>query len=135
MIWEDIISRSITIKNKIILQDFKETGERKKLNFGHTYGHAIESFYLQKQTPILHGQAIALGILLECKMSDLTNLEKDEITSYILSNFPLPHNPPKNQLISFMLNDKKNQKEKINFSLLKGIGNCSIDNLFNPDEL
>jgi len=133
--WEDIIARSVQLKNKIILDDPFEKNARKQLNFGHTFGHAIESYYLGKRTPILHGEAVFLGILLECKMSDLTDLEKDEITSYILSNFPLPHNPPKNQLISFILNDKKNQKEKINFSLLKGIGNCSIDNLFSIDEL
>ena len=68
-------------------------------------------------------------------MSDLSELEKREITEFILSNFTLPYNPPKNKLIAFMQNDKKNKVGKMNFSLLKGIGNCSIDNLFNPDEL
>lgn len=134
-IWEDIITHSILIKNKIVINDFKEEGERKKLNFGHTYGHAIESYYLLKETPILHGQAIILGILMESKMSELNTLEKNEITSYILSNYELPHSPPKDQLISLMLNDKKNKQGRINFSLLKGIGDCSINNLFNADEL
>ena len=133
--WNEIISLSVEIKNKIVLSDPKEKGERKKLNFGHTFGHAIESFYLQKSTPVLHGQAIALGMLIEGKMSNLSELEKVEITAFILSNFTLPHNPAKNQLIEFMKNDKKNSDEKINFTLLDGIGSCSINNLFSEDEL
>ena len=68
-------------------------------------------------------------------MSDLSKLEKAEITEFILSNFTLPYNPAKNQLIACMQNDKKNKVGKINFSLLKGIGNCTIDNLFKLDEL
>ena len=68
-------------------------------------------------------------------MSNLTEIEKGEITTYILSNFTLPYNPAKNKLIQFLLNDKKNKAGKINFSLLEGIGNCSIDNLFSTNEL
>ena len=52
-------------------------------------------------------------------MSDLSELEKREITEFILSNFTLPYNPAKNKLIAFMQNDKKNKVGKINFSLLK----------------
>ncbi len=135
LIWKEVIVHSITIKNKIVLSDPQEKGERKKLNFGHTFGHAIESYYLQKGTPVFHGQAIALGMLIESKMSNLTEIEKGEITTYILSNFTLPYNPAKNKLIQFLLNDKKNKIGKINFSLLEGIGNCSIDNLFSTNEL
>ena len=133
--WNYIIEKSVQIKNNIVLNDPREKGERKKLNFGHTFGHAIESYYLQKGTPVFHGQAIALGMLLESKMSDLTEIEKGEITEFILSNFTLPYNPAKNKLIQFLLNDKKNKVRKINFSLLEGIGNCSIDNLFSANEL
>ncbi len=135
LIWQDIIIKSIEIKNNIVLEDPKEKGLRKKLNFGHTFGHAIESFYLKKDTPIVHGQAIALGILLESKLSKLSEEERREITTYILSNFPLPNTPQKSELLPFLMNDKKNINESINFSLLDGIGNCSIDNLFHPDEL
>jgi len=133
--WNEIILLSVEIKNKIVLSDPKEKGERRKLNFGHTYGHAIESFYLKKSTPILHGQAIALGMLIESKMSSLSESEKVEITAFILSNFTLPYNPAKNQLINFMRNDKKNLDEKINFTLLDGIGSCTINNFFSEDEL
>jgi len=133
--WNEIILLSLEIKNKIVLSDPKEKGERRKLNFGHTFGHAIESFYLKTSTPILHGQAIALGMLIESQMSNLSESEKVEITSFILSNFTLPYNPAKNQLIDFMRNDKKNSDEKINFTLLDGIGNCTINNFFSEDEL
>ena len=133
--WKEIIYTSLQIKNKILISDPKENGERKSLNFGHTFGHAIESYYLEKGTPILHGEAIFMGIILESEISDLTQSEKNEIKNYILSNFALPYTPKKSYLHKFLLNDKKNQEGKINFSLLKGIGNCTIDNLFTEDEL
>ncbi len=132
---DEIIINSVELKNKIILTDPHEKGERKKLNFGHTFGHAIESYYLEKGTPILHGEAIYIGMILETEISKLTFLEKNEIKNYILSNFKLPYTPNKNELLKFLVNDKKNQSKKINFSLLKGIGHCTTDNLFNHNEL
>ena len=133
--WEEIIESSIQIKNKIVMSDPKEKGERKKLNFGHTFGHAIESYYLQKGTPILHGEAIFMGIILESELSSLSVLEKNDIKNYILSNFSLPYTPAKSNLLNFLRNDKKNFEEKINFSLLEGIGGCTVNNLFSEDEL
>ena len=123
------------IKNKIVMSDPKEKGERKKLNFGHTFGHAIESYYLQKGTPILHGEAIFMGIILESELSSLSVSEKNDIKNYILSNFSLPYTPSKSNLLNFLRNDKKNFEGRINFSLLEGIGNCTINNLFSEDEL
>jgi len=133
--WEDIIDTSVQIKNKIVLADPFEKGERKKLNFGHTFGHAIESYYLEKGTPISHGEAVFMGMILETEISDLSETDKNEIKNYILSNFALPYTPKKSSLHKFLINDKKNQDGKINFTLLSGIGNCSFDNLFSLDEL
>ena len=133
--WEDIIDTSVQIKNKIVLADPFEKGERKKLNFGHTFGHAIESYYLEKGTPISHGEAVFMGMILETEISDLSETDKNEIKNYILSNFALPYTPKKSNLHKFLINDKKNQNGKINFTLLGGIGNCSFDNLFSLDEL
>ena len=133
--WEDIIDTSVQIKNKIVLADPFEKGERKKLNFGHTFGHAIESYYLEKRTPISHGEAVFMGMILETKISDLSESDKNEIKNYVLSNFALPYTPKKSSLHKFLINDKKNQNGKINFTLLNGIGNCSLDNLFSLDEL
>jgi 3-dehydroquinate synthase len=133
--WEDITDTSVQIKNKIVLADPFEKGERKKLNFGHTFGHAIESYYLEKRTPISHGEAVFMGMILETKISDLSETDKNEIKNYVLSNFALPYTPKKSSLHKFLINDKKNQHGKINFTLLNGIGNCSLDNLFSLDEL
>ena len=133
--WEDIIDTSVQIKNKIVLADPIERGERKKLNFGHTFGHAIESYYLEKGTPISHGEAIFMGMILETEISDVSESEKNEVKNYILSNFALPYTPKKSSLHKFLINDKKNQNGKINFTLLSGIGSCSFDNLFSLDEL
>ena len=133
--WGNIIETSVQIKNKIVSVDPFEKGERKKLNFGHTFGHAIESFYLEKETPILHGEAVFMGMILETEISNLSKKEKNEIKNYILSNFALPYTPKKNNLHKFLINDKKNKEEKINFSLLNKIGSCTIDNLFSTDEL
>ena len=133
--WNNIIITSVKIKNRIVLDDPKEKGERKKLNFGHTFGHAIESYYLEKKNTILHGEAIFMGILLETEISKLSYIEKNKVKNYILSNFNLPYTPQKKELIKFLKNDKKNQEKKINFSLLNRIGNCTIDNLLTEDEL
>ena len=133
--WEDIINTSVQIKNKIVLADPFEKGERKKLNFGHTFGHAIESYYLEKGTPISHGEAVFMGMILETKISDLSESDKNEIKNYVLNNFALPYTPKKSSLHKFLINDKKNQNGKINFTLLNGIGDCSFDNLFSLDEL
>tara|TARA_B100001540_G_C15760658_1_gene621507 strand:+ start:69 stop:1067 length:999 start_codon:yes stop_codon:yes gene_type:complete len=133
--WEEIISNSVKIKNKIVMSDPKEKKERKKLNFGHTYGHALESYFLENKTPILHGEAVLAGILMEIEISNMPNKEKEEIKKYILTNFILPKIPVKENLKKYLLHDKKNQKKYINFSLLNKIGDCTINNLFTIDEL
>ena len=76
-----------------------------------------------------------MGIILESELSLLSQIEKIDIKDYIISNFSLPDIPSKNKLMKFLLNDKKNKKAKINFTLLNGIGSCTIDNLFAEDEL
>ena len=83
MNWKSIIYQSLMIKNDIVTQDPLEKGERKKLNFGHTFGHAIESFYLEQGKPILHGEAISLGMILESNLSKINKEEKQEISSFL----------------------------------------------------
>ncbi len=133
--WLKIITTSVSIKNNIVLSDPYEIDMRKKLNFGHTYGHAIESFYLKKGTPVLHGEAVFAGMILETQLSNLHPEEKLEIKNYILSNFSLPFFPKKSDLLPFLINDKKNKLGKISFSLLNQIGDCMVDHLFSIDEL
>lgn len=135
MNWESIIHQSVMIKNNIVMQDKLEKGERKKLNFGHTFGHAIESFYLEQRNPILHGEAISLGMILECNLSKINNKEKEEISSFISNTFSIPKRPPLRALLEWIKNDKKNRNEKINITLLKCIGSSLINQEFTVDEL
>ena len=131
--WEDIIIRSVEIKNKIVMKDPFENDERKKLNFGHTFGHAIESYYLEKSKPILHGEALALGMILEIKMSQIPNYER--IINFIKTHLNIPNNPKISELKKWLINDKKNTGDKINFTLLKSIGESSINNYKSWNEL
>ena len=87
----ELIHQSIEIKNEIVCEDLTENGIRKSLNFGHTLGHAIESYFLENdsKTSLLHGEAIAVGMILESFISRekelLTNEEYQEI-KYIIND-------------------------------------------------
>ena len=122
--WDSIILRSVQIKNEIVLADSLENGARKKLNFGHTLGHAIESHYLAEGKPILHGEAVALGMLLESRLSKLSVTETNVIGQFLESTFTLPEIPPTEKLMQWILHDKKNESGILRFSLLTEIGKC-----------
>ncbi len=133
--WIEIIRTSIQIKSSIVDQDPEEKGIRKILNFGHTIGHAIESARLKSAYPLLHGEAIAMGMLLELELSVEHNnfpmKESRRIAKYIKHIFEDIfednwHSNPDNWKI-FLKFDKKNSREKIHFSLLKVIGECGWD--------
>lgn len=127
----DLIYRSIQIKNEVVTADPYEKGLRKILNFGHTIGHAVESYSLTSTTPLVHGEAIAIGMICEAWLShELNGLpagELEQITDHILSVFPAYDLKTDSfpQLISYMQNDKKNQYGKIGVALLEYIGRCS----------
>ena len=126
--WEKTIHHSIILKNDIVQSDPFEENKRKILNFGHTLGHAIESYYLKKEKDILHGEAIALGMFIETQLSPLNIVRKKEIQDYLKSNFNLVDCPSLEQLLPFLKNDKKNEHDNIYFSLLDDIGYCSYNN-------
>ncbi len=127
------IRRSVELKKSIVEQDYSEKGIRKTLNFGHTIGHALEGYFLQKQNPMLHGHAVGLGMIAEAYLSLKTNLitqsEFDEIKSTLLPLYgtSLPEKPDESVLLKLISNDKKNSADAINFSLLKSIGNSVYD--------
>ena len=133
--WEETIHHSVTLKNDIVESDPYEENKRKILNFGHTIGHAIESYYLKKEKDILHGEAIALGMYLEAELSPLNIEKKKEIQDYLKSNFNLVDCPSLEQLLPFLKNDKKNEHDNINFSLLDDIGSCSYNNELSIDKI
>lgn len=130
------IVESISIKNSIVQQDFKEAGERKKLNFGHTVGHAIESWFLEQNTPITHGEAVAAGMVIEGVLSfdkGWNQNDQKSLENMILALFGKIKITTENiePIIAYMKRDKKNQNQNINFTLLKAIGeaqvNCHVD--------
>ncbi len=132
--WREIIDWSVEIKNYFVLEDPFDKGFRKVLNFGHTIGHAFETFSLQNDSqPLLHGEAVAIGLICELYISNqqvkLPQNEMDEIIQYIAANYkPYPLRSGNFDLIiDNMKHDKKNTGNKFNFTLLTSIGNSLIN--------
>lgn len=127
------IQTSMNIKQDVVNKDFHEQNIRKTLNFGHTIGHAVESLCLQQGNPILHGEAVAMGMITEAHLAFLENLISEEDAKMIIENvqryYPyLDINDFKDEdITALLLNDKKNTDSKINFSLLSSIGSCIYD--------
>ena len=138
----EIIYRSVEIKNEVVTLDPFEKGIRKILNFGHTIGHAIESYSLKNdKNPLLHGEAIAIGFICEAyisfKLNGLPHSELKEISTLIhslYSKYPIKKTRF-SELLGLMKNDKKNSSGQINFSLLTNIGHCTINNFCNDEEI
>lgn len=130
-----LIYESVVIKNTIVTQDPTENGLRKTLNFGHTLGHAIESYFLQHKhkKDLLHGEAIAVGMVLEAFLSaEVENLPKSElheIAQTIHDMYEKVHFDDEDiePILELMKYDKKNASGKVNFSLLTRIGKSVID--------
>ncbi len=131
--FDALIYRSIAIKNEIVKQDPTENGIRKALNFGHTLGHAIESHFLKSATPLLHGEAIAIGMILESYISKekgLLSIDEFHQIKYTLTDIFEKHNFTKNdiELIQdLLIHDKKNEYGKVQFALINGIGKIIIN--------
>ena len=131
----ELIYDSIVIKNNIVTQDPTENGIRKALNFGHTLGHAIESYFLENENKktLLHGEAIAVGMILESYISLEKNLinkvEYQEIKSTINNIFDkiIFHENDLEPILDLLIHDKKNEYGNIQFALLDGIGKIKIN--------
>jgi len=138
----DLIEPSVRLKNKIVAEDPYEQAHRKKLNFGHTIGHAIEAYSMESELKhLLHGEAIAIGMICESFLSFKKGLLQEEalnmIATFILSRYPefVMNEVIYHRLIEFMRKDKKNQGGNINFTLLKNIGDASINHTFEVPEI
>lgn len=132
--WEALISGSIMLKNRIVEADPLEQGTRKILNFGHTAGHAIESCSFSSGQPLRHGEAIAVGMIIELYLSVIrTGMEKhkaEEIINYLMDVFPyysVLRDAKLSGLISYMQQDKKNRNRALVFSLLEKPGKPLYD--------
>jgi 3-dehydroquinate synthase len=129
------IQRSIALKNEVVLEDPTEKGLRKILNFGHTLGHAIESYFLENpnKKTLLHGEAIAVGMILEGYLSHelkgLPKLSLLEIKDVFLQYFGRVEFDENDisAILKLLKYDKKNSHGDVNFVLLQSIGTAVTD--------
>ncbi|TDE03812.1 3-dehydroquinate synthase [Flavobacterium hiemivividum] len=135
--FDDLIHRSVVIKNEIVTLDPTEKNIRKSLNFGHTLGHAIESYFLENEnkTTLLHGEAIAVGMILESYISLdkklISEAEYNQIKTTIKSIFDdiaFEENDIE-PILELLIHDKKNEYGSIQFALIEGIGKIKINQL------
>ncbi len=128
-----LIARSVNIKNHFVEKDLHEKNIRKALNFGHTLGHAFESFFMGTEKKITHGEAVAHGIICELflseKICNFSSEKADDIISYLLKTYnKLKINASDiEDIIEYTSHDKKNKESNINFTLLEDFGQLKID--------
>ncbi len=128
----ELIQRSIEIKASIVTKDQKEGGLRKVLNFGHTIGHALESYFQEIEQSISHGEAVALGILVELDLSSqysgLKGEEAETLIQQIRNLYPIPTaSLDWDRLLEILAGDKKNEKGSLLFALLEAPGKAVFD--------
>lgn len=132
---DELIHRSVEIKNEIVKQDPTEKNIRKALNFGHTLGHAIEGYFLESEnkTTLLHGEAIAAGMILESyislKKGLISNEEYTQIKTVIKSIYEdiIFADGDLEPIQELLIHDKKNEYGTIQFALIDGIGKIIIN--------
>jgi len=138
---ESLIERSVRVKSVIVRKDEHETGERRKLNFGHTIGHAIESHFLDQGKAVTHGEAVAAGMLMEAYISSmvsgLTETDLSMVCQHIDQLFPRIElsDTEWHMIKKFLYHDKKNRNGKLQFVLLKELGKAEIDRELREDVL
>ncbi|MDL2256807.1 3-dehydroquinate synthase [Bacteroidales bacterium OttesenSCG-928-I14] len=129
----ELLYASIKIKERIVEEDPEEQGLRKALNLGHTFGHAFESLSYEKNQPMLHGYAVAWGLIAELYLSFMKlDFNKDTFSKVFrfikehYGSFPFACGDYES-LYELMKHDKKNESGIINFTLLRGIGEIELD--------
>ncbi len=130
--WNSVISHSVNFKKSVVEKDPKEKGLRKILNFGHTIGHAVESYFLQSGHRIFHGEAIAIGMITEAFIANRKNLlskeDLTEIVDYLKQVYPAITLPAsRKSILEIVSQDKKNKGNKILMALTEGIGQAIWD--------
>lgn len=132
--WVHLTQHSVALKDRITKADPTEKGLRKILNFGHTIGHAIETYYLnQPGKRLLHGEAIAIGMICEAYLSEmkgfLSSSDLVSIEKYILSIFGKVQidSSALSDMVELTHQDKKNEHGKVLYSLLQSIGQANFN--------
>lgn len=136
----DLIRKSVAVKAAVVESDPWEKGLRKALNFGHTIGHAIESMAIRKGLQLYHGDAVAYGMIAELFLSvGKLGFPKDHfecVKNFIRENYPVYHSVGEGEeLYELMLHDKKNEREGVNFTLLRWPGEIEIDQYCKKEEI
>lgn len=120
------LAEAIDVKRRIVEQDPLEQNLRKHLNYGHTVGHAIESYSHELQVPLLHGQAVLIGMICENHIAFQKNLLNEanmHAINEVLKRFDPPFiNMDPNEIYRYMLKDKKNKNNTVFAALLKEVG-------------
>ena len=136
-----LVAKSVAIKEDIVNIDPTEKGIRKALNLGHTSGHALESLALEEGRTILHGYAVAWGLMMELylsakkcsfpakEMHQLENFVKEHYGKFL---YECKHY---DTLYKYMTHDKKNENGNINFTLMGAIGDIRINQTATKDEI
>jgi len=138
---QNLLAESVAVKERIVIEDPTEKGIRKALNLGHTIGHAFESLALMQNRPVLHGYAVAWGLICELYLSaKLLNFPKDKFhqtVSYIREHYGQFALDCKqyDRIYELMTHDKKNIAGRINFTLLDDIGDIRIDQQATKDHI
>lgn len=136
-----MVAESIKVKERIVTEDPHEHGIRKALNLGHTVGHALESFAMKHGRPVLHGYAVAYGMVCELYLSarktDFPTDKMHQTVRFILDHYGrLPYTcDDYPELLKLMRHDKKNTSGIINFTLLGGIGDIRINQTATKEEI
>ncbi len=128
-----MVRKSVAVKKKVVKSDPHEHGLRKSLNLGHTVGHALESLALRRGTPVLHGYAVAWGLVCELYLSSaycsFPTETMREVVRFIDSHygkFPVTCDDY-SELLALMKHDKKNVGDEVQFALLSDVGKIRIN--------
>lgn len=133
LVLNEMIARSVAVKEYFVINDPTEKNIRKALNLGHTVGHAFESLALHQGRPVLHGYAVAYGLIVELflsvKKAGFPKEEADRISTWIIDNYgPFEISESDYEALYLkMTKDKKNEAGRINFTLIPEIGKVEIN--------
>ena len=139
--WAEVIAHSVALKAGVVEEDPEESGLRKILNFGHTIGHAVETYFLEKGPRLLHGEAIAVGMVAESFLSQqqgwITETELDGLKAYLIGIFGKVDIPSEalEAVEGLALQDKKNEGGKIKAALLEGIGQAGFNHEIDAEDI
>lgn len=136
-----LVAKSVAIKERIVAEDPFEQGLRKALNLGHTVGHAFESLALSDGRPVLHGYAVAWGLVCELYLSvrrcGFPSARLHQVTQFVRETYGIFNFDCKqyDRLYELMTHDKKNSAGRINFTLLGAVGDVRVNQQVTKDDI